>query len=301
MLQADSIECTAASEAPGSGPVRASLRVCFEQDKATGETVLAACQQQAPLRIVRAFPLEGGGVLAHLHNVSGGLLGGDHLELSVQVGASASVQLTTTGATRLYRQRKEAPATTTVNEFTVNENALLEYAPDPLIPFAGARFYQQTVIRLAAGAGLFWWEMVAPGRVARGELFEYVGLDMKTDLVALGRPVASEHIRLEPRVRALSSLARLGRYRYFATFYICRVGLEPNFWLATERQLREVANRLSHPRQALWGVSTLVSHGLVVRCLACHGNEVSAGLRTLWREAKVLLYGCEPIPPRKVY
>src|SRR5208282_5562950 len=73
-----------------------------------GRTVLAASRQQAPLQVVRAFALEDGGALAHLHNVSGGLLGGDRLELRARVGAGASVQLTTTGATRIYRPRELA-------------------------------------------------------------------------------------------------------------------------------------------------------------------------------------------------
>jgi hypothetical protein len=82
--------------------VEASLELDFEFDHAAGRTVLAASRQQAPLQVVRAFALEDGSALAHLHNVSGGLLGGDRLALRAQVGAGASAQLTTTGATRIY-------------------------------------------------------------------------------------------------------------------------------------------------------------------------------------------------------
>lgn len=286
------------SRSAGRGGLRASLELRFERREPSGETVLAASRQDPPLRVVRAFETPDGSALAHLHNVSGGVLGGDHLELNVRVGAGASAQLTTTGATRLYGPGRESPTTVQVNDFTAEENAVLEYVPDPLIPFARARFCQETRIRLAKGAGLFAWEIVAPGREARGELFEYECIDLKTQLEVLGRTVALEHNRLEPRARALSSLARLGPYRYFATFYICREGLEPAFWLAAEQRLRDLQSRSS---EALWGVSTLVAHGLRVRGLACHGHHLLAGLSAVWREAKLLLYGREPIPPRKVY
>jgi urease accessory protein len=281
--------------------VQAALALDFRRDPATSRTLLAASSQEPPLRVVRAFALDDGSALAHLHNVSGGLLGGDRLALSVQVGAGASVQLTTTGATRIYRPRADAAVTTQTNEVSVAEDALLEYVPDVIIPYAGARFAQRTTIRLARGAGLFWWEIIAPGREARGEVFDYERVEMKTDLIASGRLIAAERVRLEPQDRALSSLARLGKYRYWATFYICRTGLDAGAWLAAERDLREVARALTQPGESLWGVSALVADGLVVRCLATRGRDALAGLHALWSAAKLRLYGRAAVPPRKVH
>src|SRR5207245_2695986 len=62
-------------------------------------------QQQPPWRVIRAFPGGAGEALAHLHNVSGGVLDNDDLRLQVEVGPDARAQLTTTGATRIYRSR----------------------------------------------------------------------------------------------------------------------------------------------------------------------------------------------------
>jgi urease accessory protein len=228
------------------------------------------------------------------------LLGGDRLALVVDVGAGACVQITTTGATRVYRARDGAPATAQSNEIAVGENALLEYLPDTLIPFAGARFSQRTRIRLAAGAGLFWWEILAPGRQARGEIFEYESLELRTDLTAGGRLFATERVRLEPRNRSVLSLARLGAYRTWATFYVCRVGLDPPIWLEMEQDLREMIERWNRRDEALWGISTLMAHGLMVRCVARCGRDVLPGLHALWGAAKGRLYGRRAVPPRKV-
>jgi urease accessory protein len=290
------------TEAPssGAGRVRASLRLDFERDELSGRTVLAASHQEPPLRVVRAFALEDGAAMVHLHNVSGGLLGGDQLGLTVNVGAGACTQITTTGATRIYRPREEAAATTQTNEVAVGDNALLEYLPDPLIPFAGARFSQRTVVRLSPGAGLFWWEILAPGREARGEIFEYASVEMKTDLVAMGRPIAVERVRIAPGNYSLASLARLGCYRTWATFYVCRVGLEAGVWLELERHLRETTKGFCARGEARWGISTLSAHGLVVRCVASQGRDVLTGLHALWRAAKLRLYGRDAVPPRKV-
>ncbi len=280
--------------------LQASLTLDFARDEFAGHTVLAASRQEPPLKVVRAFAVQNGAALAHLHNVSGGLLGGDHLALKVNVGAGASVQLTTTGATRIYRPRHEALPTTQCNEFTVNEGALLEYVPDAIIPFASARLSQATRIQLAQGAGLFWWEILAPGREARGEAFAYDCVEMKTDVIALGQPIASERVRIEPRKRSTQSFGRLGPYRTWATFCIARVGLSAAEWLALEHELREQAMPLTEHGETLWSISTLPAHGLMVRCVAVHGRHVLPGLQALWQTAKQRLYGCDALPPRKV-
>jgi urease accessory protein len=229
-----------------------------------------------------------------------GLLGGDSLGLTVNVGAEACAQITTTGATRIYRPRQESPITTQLNEVVVGENALLEYLPDPLIPFAGARFSQKTCIRLSSGAGLFWWEILAPGREAHGEIFEYASVDLKTDLTAAGRPIAIERVCIAPEKHKVTSLARLGLYRTWATFYVCRMGLDASAWLELERHLREATEEFCARGETLWGISTLSAHGLAVRGVARKGRDVMTGLHALWGAAKLRLYGRDAVPPRKV-
>lgn len=282
-------------------PFTGRLRLCFARVRGTEQTVLTTCEQQPPLKVVRAFPSGGGAALVHLHNLSGGVLGGDQLEVVIEVGPGASAQITSTGATRLYRCRQGTPVATQQNKVKVDKNGLLEYLPDALIPFAESRYSQETAIELATGAGLFWWEIVAPGRAARGELFAYRLLQLRLDLTVNGVMLTQERVRLEPARRALSSPARLGPYRYFSTFYICREGLESTRWLALERELAELARRMSRPAEISWGVSTLPAHGLAVRALGVKGRAIASGLLAFWQAAKLRLYGQAAVPPRKVY
>jgi urease accessory protein len=279
---------------------QALLRLNFSRDSASGHTFLADSFQEAPLRVVRAFILEDGTALAHLHNVSGGLLGGDRLTMQIHAESGAKVQLTTTGATRIYRNREGFSPTTQRNEISIGQAALLEYLPDATIPFAGARYLQRTSINLGADAGMFWWEIIAPGREASGEILEYEEFAVRTSVSAMGRRIAAESFRMRPEEKNASSLARLGQYRYVATFYICRVGLEVGAWRNAEDRLRELTASMTRSGEILWGVSSLVAHGLVVRCLAFNGREVLPGLQAIWRRAKRYLYDQEAIPPRKV-
>lgn len=273
----------------------------FQYDHTLRQTVLQSCEQQPPLKVIRAFPLADGAALVHLHNVSGGVLGGDQLATFVEVGPQASAQLTTTSATRLYRPQVAMPDAEQTNEIFVRGNALLEYLPDPLIPFAGARYRQNTKISLDNSAGLFWWEMVAPGREASGEWFAYEKMELNLEIRAGGRVIALERNRLEPQIRLLDSPARLGAYRHFASFYVLRVGLDAVQWLAMEKELNEVAMQLSKPNEILWGVSILPAHGLIVRALSINGRKIMPGLMQFWQMAKHKLYGRAAVLPRKIW
>ena len=272
----------------------------FAFDASAARTLMHVKEQRQPLKVVRAFQIEGGGALAHIHNLSGGVLAGDKLSLDLEIGRHARAQVTSTGATRLYRSPPEAEAAQFSAHVDVGEHALLEYLPDSLIPFAGSRFRQNIVVNLAPHAALFWWETVAPGREARGEIFSYDALRLGFDLRAAGVPVAVEQSDLDPMAWPLQSVARLGAHRYFSSFYICLAGADENIWRDLEKQLLELAGKLSSP-VIIWGLSRLPAHGLVVRALSHYGRDISAGLVSFWRIAKQVLYGQNAVIPRKIY
>lgn len=276
------------------------LDLRFAHDAARNRTILARHSHQPPLQIIRAFDLDGGAAGVHIHNISGGVLGGDDLELRVTVEPGAQAQLTTTGATRIYRSRSDRAVAVQRNLIEVGADGLLEYVPDPTIPFAGSRYRQTTRIDLDHGSGLFWWEIIAPGREASGEIFAYDLLQFSLDLYAVGRPIALERVRLEPQQQSLTTGVRLHGYRYFATFYICRVGLEPAQWRALESRLAQLALDLTVPGATIWGVSTLSRHGLVVRAVSVTNRSLTSGLTAFWQRAKQELYGRAPVLPRKL-
>ena len=258
-------------------------------------------EQEPPLRVVHAFPQGDGGTLLHLHNLSGGVLGGDQLALDIELAPLARVQLTTTGATRIYRSRSDVLPARQTSVVRIGAGALLEYLPDQLIPFAGSRYQQCTRIELEQDAGLFWWETIAPGRLARAERFAYDLLQIETLLFAAGSPIACERLKLEPGHISLASPVRLGHFCYHTSFFICRVGLPASKWQQLEQELAELAFRSTQPDEIVWGVSSLVAHGLLVRAVSKRGYDIAPGLLAFWQEAKRALYSEEAVPPRKIY
>ena len=264
------------------------------------QTVLRLKHQHPPWRVIRAFPNTAGETLAHLHNVSGGVLDSDDLHLQVEIGPNARAQITTTGATRIYRSRSERATSRQRTEVTVARHGLLEYLPDAIIPYARSRFEQSTTIDLHNEATLFWWETIAPGREAAGEVFDYHLLSSSLDLRADGQSVAFERYAIEPEIRNPASAARLGPFRYFSTFYVCQAGRAAPSWLELESQLGNLAEELSRPGELLWGVSALAACGLAIRGVALKGRDLTLGLTRFWRAAKWSLCGRVAAIPRKI-
>jgi len=258
-------------------------------------------RQDPPWKVVRAFPNPDGGLLLHLHNVSGGVLAGDRLALNIDVAAGAVAQVTTTGAGRLYRHRAGVVDSEQRTRISVGEGAILEYLPDAVIPYAGARHVQSTEVRLNSGAALFWWEILAPGRQAAGEKFAFDRLRFENRVFSGTHLVLLENFAVEPAARSPRSVARLGPYAWVSSFCICQEGRPPAFWRDLEDHLNNLASQLTRPAEAIWGASMLARDGIVVRGLSATGRFLHPALLDFWRAARWILTGKPAIPPRKVY
>jgi urease accessory protein len=277
----------------------ARLHLSFQLDTRDA-TILRVKAQEPPWRVVRGFDAPSGERLAHVHNVSGGILDTDSLEWLVEVGPGARAQMTSTGATRVHRSRSRDRIARQSAVVKIGEGGYFEYLPDQLIPFAGCRFEQATRIELEAGASLIWWDVVAPGREASGEVFRYESLKSSFELAVAGEPVAVENWTILPSSQQLESPVRLGPFRYFASCYVCREGEPPRYWRALEANLQALADSKTGP-DVLWGVTSLRAHGLVIRGVAVSGRALTEGLVELWKVAKWSLCGRVATLPRKVH
>ena len=140
---------------------------------------------------------------------------------------------------------------------------MLEYLPDPVIPYAGARHSQRTEIRLApvrlCSGGKSWRRA---GRRVESNSRSTVCI-FETRIVsrtAAGtRPVLHEIFALEPARTTLNATARMGRYSWTASLNICQEGREPAFWRRLEDQLNQLAWNEPGIDEVIWGASTLAS------------------------------------------
>jgi urease accessory protein len=280
------------------------LELKFTLDADADVTRMFVPVQEPPWRAIRAFPNPRQQAVVHLHNVSGGILSDDSLCLSIEAGTSTRVQVTSVGATRIYRRRGGSSMLdrTTARQFTsirVGDGAMVEYLPDVVIPFAGSRFSQSTAVSLGPNAGFIGWESLAAGRIASGEEFGFDSFHSDCSVSSEHRPLALERYTLTPSDGDPRSVARWGRFRYSATLYICHTGIAQSRWIGLESRLNDLAFGQTCV-QSRWGVSTLVAAGLVIRGLALEAHQITAGLHMFWNLAKQELWGQPAIPPRKI-
>lgn len=58
-------------------------------------------------------------------------------------------------------------------DLNIGEGYYCEYIPDEIIPYSKSRFYQESKLWVHKNATLIYSEIIVPGRVAKGELFEF--------------------------------------------------------------------------------------------------------------------------------
>ncbi|KAH0533488.1 hypothetical protein FGG08_007713, partial [Glutinoglossum americanum] len=182
--------------------------------RAVQRTVLQECYFQVPLQVLRPLYLDDvGTAYVYLLSPCGGVVGGDVYSVTVVVEAGARACLTTPSATKLYAT-SGAPAQQRL-DITLHADAVLEYLPDQMIPFAQAAFHQQITVQLGAGACVLLMEVVAPGRLARGEAFAYGEYDSRLGIEnASGGVLVRERTRLRPGWQQLDGPGLFEGYRY---------------------------------------------------------------------------------------
>ena len=194
--------CAAAAAARGR------LRVVLESDG--GRTVLREQFSAPPLHVQRAIYCEESlEDMAHLYlmSSSGGILRGDRHRIEMVLGRDALAHVTTQGATRIYGMDGGRASQRT--EITLGEGSYLEFIPDQIIPYAGSRFSQETVITAHKGASAVCSEVISPGRTAMGESFEYGSLFTRTRVVGGdGTPRFTDAAEMSPS--AMRSFGVLG-------------------------------------------------------------------------------------------
>lgn len=127
-----------------------------------GSRTLAHDAHDGPLRVLKALYPEGDGICHHvLVHPPGGIAGGDHLDIDVEVGDSAHALITSAGAARFYRSDEQAAAQ--IARIQLRDNARLEWLPLETIAFPGCRASNQVHFELAPGAQCLGWDLLALG------------------------------------------------------------------------------------------------------------------------------------------
>lgn len=149
------------SETDPGWPARLALAARCE----VGRTLLQA-RHEGPLRLLKTLYPEGQGIAhAVLVHPPGGLVGGDRLDIALDVQAGAHLLATTPAATRFYRSRQREAVQAV--QADVAAGARLEWLPQETLAYAGCRARNSVRVRLQGQ--LLMGELLALGLTEAGQ------------------------------------------------------------------------------------------------------------------------------------
>jgi urease accessory protein len=263
-----------------------ALRVRFERRGA--DTALTACGYALPLQVLGTVALDDPSAVVSILNPTGGVLGGDRLEIDVDVGADAHACLTTPSATRVYRARDEAAVQRV--RVRVGPRATLEWVPDHTIPFAGSAFRQTIEVHVGVAARVVLVDAFAAGRVARGEAWRFRRLESTLAIRDGAGWLLHDRFALSGS-EGWCGLGFTEGAPYFATVVVIVDGdLAP---------LRGATDAALAAAGITGGVAALPRRGVVVRCLARDAPALADGLDAVWAAVRQTVLGLPPLALRK--
>ncbi|WP_128002130.1 urease accessory protein UreD [Piscinibacter defluvii] len=135
------------------------------------DTTVSHDRHEGPLRVLQRLYPEGPAVCHHvLVHPPGGMVGGDRLDIDLQLQAGSHALLTTPGAARFYRSAGE-PAVQSLRA-RLDAGARLEWLPLETLAYSGCLAENHLRFELAPGAETIGWDLLALGLPAAGAPFE---------------------------------------------------------------------------------------------------------------------------------
>lgn len=135
---------------------------------------LSAMTFQYPLKLISPSPTSHQkSVLVFLLTYGGGLVGGDQVNLKIQVKRSSKLSIVTQGHTKIFKSTSPDIVTRQKLQVTIESGAALCLLPDPVQPFEFSVYEQSQVFDVAENGSLCLLDWVSAGRTARGEDWDF--------------------------------------------------------------------------------------------------------------------------------
>ena len=241
-----------------------------------------------PLQVLAPMALDGPAAIVSMLNPTGGLVGGDRLDITVDVGEHAHACLVTPSATKVYRTTGD-PAEQHVH-LDVGAGALCEWIPDHTIPFPGSALRQALVAELATDAALIVVDAFAAGRVARGETWEFSQLESTVSIRDDVGWLFHDRFALRGR-RQHAELGVTEGQAYFGTVVVIGAGDVAEF-------IRAVT-AVTDQGDANVAAAALPRRGAAVRVLAGQASGFLTALDHVWTLARRLVLDAPALSLRK--
>lgn len=216
---------------------------------------------------------------------------GDRYEQNLRVRKDAFAFVSTGAATKLAEMRYNYSGLK--QHFVLEENAYLEFLPEPVIPCAHTRFISDTRLTVDPSATLFYSEIFMAGRkyYKEGELFKYDVLSVCTH----GERPRSETLFREkfvirPAERSPRSLGVMARYDVFANVIVMTPPEQ------AERIYRDTPAFIDKKRKLAVGITHLPGEaGLLFKVLGMEPGPVKKIVRGFCSSVRLAVKG-KPVP-----
>jgi urease accessory protein len=259
---------------------QASLRLGFAPR--AGKTAMVERRQRGPLAVQRPFYPEGDVCHLYLLHPPGGVVGGDGLQIEVDVQSGARSLLTTPGATKFYRST--GALATQRQQLQVADGAALEWLPQENIFFPGAVARFDSRISLTGSARFIGWECHCLGRPVIDERFDSGSADFNLLIERDSQPLLRERFRATPE--RLGGAASLRGQPVLATLLATPAG---------EAELAAAREQIAEHKQA---AATLLDDLLLVRYLGDSTEQCRRLFTAIWSAIREPVIGRAPCPPR---
>jgi len=263
---------------------QARLELQYEQQ--AGKTVLARRAHNGPLLVQRPFYPENHVCHSYIIHPPGGVVGGDELQIDIQVKADAHALLTTPASGKFYNSHAHTAQMT--QNLNVESAAILEWLPQDNIFFEGSRSRLKTQVNLQDDARFIGWEISCLGRPLSGKLFTQGQCDQQIHLLRNGLPVLVEHGIFNAEHPILTSNWGLGGFSVSGTL------------LATTDDKTLVENLRScfdHSSEFKLTV-TVINDILVCRFLGSQGETARKVFEQAWQLIRPVVTGNTACSPR---
>jgi urease accessory protein len=218
-------------------------------------------------------------------NTSGGIAGGDRLNLAVEAGAGAQATIAAQAAERFYRARPGDAPSYLQTRLTVGTGAALEWLPQETILFDRCSLDRRLEIDLAADARFLAVETLVFGRTAMGERVRSGRLRDLIRVRRAGELLLHDAVRLEGDFDAAMQRPAIGKgARVLATMVYVASDVDDR--LNAVRQALEAAEPLIEAAASAWNGM------LIARIL---GSD-SASVRRTVISAFAVLRAPRPLP-----
>jgi urease accessory protein len=209
---------------------------------------------------------------------TGGIAQGDRGSVEIAVDAGGIAHVTTQGSTKVQSMTHNYAA---VEEaVTVESGGHLDYVPEPTILHADTRYCRDLTLSVAADATAVLGDVLVPGRLARGERFEFERYVSRVRAEGPGGLLFSDAVHLDPAASDPTRPGALGEFPVHGTLFVVAPG-------RGSAPLSEAIHAAVAEAPARGGASELPNGaGVAVRALGDRAETVTATLRAAWERAR---------------